>query len=276
MRNPIASVKDWLQVEQRLFLRDNLVLSFPKSGRTWLRVMLDELDIPARYFHANYKQPTVLTERDRRVPRRYRHVLVLVRDPRDVVVSAYHSHLKREGRQLDSLGDLVRDPAMGIETIIRYNLFWAQQARAEPFMGIATYEHLRADTEDALAGIAAFFGAQRSSAAVGKAVEECRLERMREREARGEYSERYGDILTPGDPKDPNSFKVRQGKAGGYRTEMSAEDIAFCDGLMERLDYFETLNACLREASASPRQSPWLYAPGNGTTLQPQPQAERA
>ena len=29
-----------------------VVVSFPKSGRTWLRVMLDKLNLPMRYTHA--------------------------------------------------------------------------------------------------------------------------------------------------------------------------------------------------------------------------------
>src|SRR5262249_49164586 len=40
--------------------------------------------------------------------------------------------------------------------------------------------------------------------------------------------------LKPGDPSDPESFKIRRGAGGGYGDYLSSEDIAYVDGLMAR------------------------------------------
>jgi hypothetical protein len=44
------------------------------------------------------------------------------------------------------------------------------------------------------------------------------------------------NILHPGDVRDPESFKVRRGKVGGYREYLSAEDQRFAGAAMAELD----------------------------------------
>ena len=51
---------------------------------------------------------------------------------------------------------------------------------------------------------------------------------MQRKEARGEYSTLS---LTPADASDPESFKVRRGKIGGYADYLSEEDVAFMEVL---------------------------------------------
>src|SRR5262245_13897505 len=65
------------------------VLSFPKSGRSWLRLMLDRLAIPMEYTHADGAHSDAVDLADLQVDE---SVLVgapvlLTRDPRDTVVS---------------------------------------------------------------------------------------------------------------------------------------------------------------------------------------------
>jgi hypothetical protein len=42
--------------------------------------------------------------------------------------------------------------------------------------------------------------------------------------------------LHPGDVRDPESFKVRRGKVGGYREYLSAEDQQFAEAALTKLD----------------------------------------
>ena len=48
---------------------------------------------------------------------------------------------------------------------------------------------------------------------------------MQKLEAAGAFDSK---ILRPGDVRDPESFKVRRGKVGGYREYLSAEDQRSC------------------------------------------------
>ena len=44
------------------------------------------------------------------------------------------------------------------------------------------------------------------------------------------------NILHPGDVRDPESFKVRRGKVGGYCEYLSAEDQQFAAAAITELD----------------------------------------
>ncbi|TIP61683.1 MAG: hypothetical protein E5X55_36270 [Mesorhizobium sp.] len=48
--------------------------------------------------------------------------------------------------------------------------------------------------------------------------------------------------MQPRDPDDPESFKVRKGKVGGYLDYLSTDDVAFCDDVLARLDYWKRLD----------------------------------
>jgi hypothetical protein len=61
---------------------------------------------------------------------------------------------------------------------------------------------------------------------------------MQKLEAAGEFGSK---ILQPRDREDPESFKVRQGKVGGFREYLSAESQSYaaqvCAGLDPRFGY---------------------------------------
>jgi hypothetical protein len=65
------------------------------------------------------------------------------------------------------------------------------------------------------------------------ALEFSRFENMQKLEAAGAFDSK---ILHPGDVRDPESFKVRRGKIGGYREYLSAEDQQFAADAMTKLD----------------------------------------
>src|SRR5207302_990897 len=159
---------------------DAVVISVPKSGRTWVRTFLcayfckrtgrpftlrpdryHEPDIPRMIFSydfAEQRMKATLWERVRGkylVPARElarAHVILLVRDPRDAFVSLYMQlvHRTRETPQElkeKSIGDLLRDRRFGIMSIIKtMNNWFAEFARREDFT-LLHYESLRAAPE---------------------------------------------------------------------------------------------------------------------------------
>jgi hypothetical protein len=249
------------------------VISFPKSGRTWLQVMLGEYitrhyglevgnvmalkqytkhieGIPrirfAHDFRPQWKTPDEL-QNDKSM---YRHqkILLLVRDPRDVLVSSYFEKTRRKPakrkekpRFTGSINDFVRQDIGGIDTIIAFYNNWLGNRDVPIDFRIVRYEDLRADTRAVFAEILEYIGIPGVKAEILDEVMELgRIEKMRKMEAqsaRGEHGTRRTDpnvesafmtrAFQPADPNDPETFKVRKGKVGGYVDYLGEEEIAF-------------------------------------------------
>ena len=123
---------------------DVVLVSFPKCGRTWLRVMIgrsfqrhfglpDDADLVEldRLAELDPRVPSVLVTHDddpqwkapaevERDKGSYRHgrVILLVRDPRDVIVSLYHQMGGRRGAEVGTLGEFVDEPAGGFASLL--------------------------------------------------------------------------------------------------------------------------------------------------------------
>jgi hypothetical protein len=245
---------------------ENFVVSFPKSGRTWLRVMLAAAEAESRgmptgelvsewlaseaprlagspllFTHAlsvPWHEPPRATElflgyiEDRRR-------LFFVRDPRDTLVSQYFEVTRRARRQPGyepgSIGDFVRDPACGIERALLFLRACDESVRegSGPAMLLA-YEDLHRDPEGGLQAALGFFGAPASETALRLAVEYGRFENMQRLEREG-TPDRGSRRLRARDPSDPESFKTRKGEVGGYRAYLSDEDIGYVEGRIAEL-----------------------------------------
>jgi hypothetical protein len=236
-------------------MEPGLCVSYPKSGRTWLRVMLAELGIPMEFTHldagadkASWGKPfTALAAPAAPGPA----VVFLHRDPRDTVVSYFHQMTRRQplpfGRKLrftatgrmppGSMDAFVRSTRFGIEKTVVFNLNCAEKLAAHPI----TYEALMADTEGVLTGVLAHLGCDVPRRRIAAVAANNTFAHMHAREARGELAETYGNKLRPLDPGDPNSFKVRRGKIGGWRDEMEPHTQDFTSTILSRYRYFERI-----------------------------------
>lgn len=224
------------------------VVSFPKSGRTWLRVMLDRIGVAAAYRHdgADHRTRLPLTELSadksgyRRSP-----VLLLLRDPRDTLVSGFFQAQKRLNLPVTNLSDFIRDPRHGIEKIIRFNSLWFAAGQTFKSFGIVSYESLHQDIETAVSAIVSFAGERAKLDRVSDAILWARFENMRAREVDGQLAGVYGEILAPADPADLESYKTRRGVVHGFVDYLSADDIAYCNQVLAESRYWESLDAAL-------------------------------
>lgn len=228
-----------------------LCISYPKSGRTWLRVMLDELGVPLDFSHLDTgagRQEWGKHFDELETPSAEGKVIFLHRDPRDTVVSFFHEMTKRQkpsfNRRLRyalqgklpprEMAAFVRSPRFGIEKVIRFNLACAENLDAH----CVSYEKLREKPVECLSGMLAYLGYAKPAHEIAAAVDRNSFARMKEREAKGVYS---SSRLRPRDPNDPDSFKVRKGKIGGWREEMDPGTQAYSNALLERYRYTELL-----------------------------------
>lgn len=241
-------------------ITDCYVVSYPKSGRTWLRVMLAK----ALALHFGYPEtvvfdPLKVVRRGRydapRVrfvhlgpywtefpasgeipfPRfRKRKVILLARDPRDVVVSHFFHRTRRQGEQHE-LDDFVWHASWGIKRIVSFMNEWLSHRDVPRDFLLVRYEDMYAQPELELRKILDFLGLSNvSDEHVSKAVYYGRFENMR----RMSVSELEDESkLAPTDPADPESFKVRRGEIGGYTNYLSSPSIEEIDHVIRsRLD----------------------------------------
>ena len=244
---------------KKLARADCVVVSFGKSGRTWLHVMLsrfyqlrhglaerhllnfDDLHlrdraIPRIFFtHDNYTKDFT-GHADSKIDYYGKKVMLLVRHPADVAVSQYHQWRHRmRPKKLElnayprrgeavSLAEFVIERPAGLRKVIEFMNGWAREMPRLPQLLVVRYEDMRARPEATLAEILAFIGTPGTEAEIGEAVAFASFENMRRMEAKRTFRSSGGRML-PRDPNNPQSFKVRRGKVGGYRDDFSAEQV---------------------------------------------------
>lgn len=226
---------------------DCVFVSFPKSGRTWVRVLvgrvltrkydqsftieLEQLaggEIP--YIYMTHDDATNPTRPLATKKRKYRNkkVIFLVRDPRDVVIS-YFFHLTRRSRfpvQLD-ISSFIRDPGYGINRVIDLMNIWNENRRIPKDFLLIKYEDLHRDPVGELRKIVGFAGINDvNDELLKEAVEFGSFDNMRQMELSNSLQ---NGRLKPRNPNDQESYKVRKGQVGGYRQYLSEEDVKYVD-----------------------------------------------
>jgi hypothetical protein len=231
---------------------DTFLVSYPKCGRTWLRVMLgralqQQFAFPRKRIMqatnaavARDGMPRVLATHDdspqAKTPAQVltdksaynnHRVVLLVRDPRDVIVSLYFHRAHKLHDYDGTLTEFVRQDVGGIDTIVRfYNAWDAQRSHLRDLL-VVRYEDLHAAPEPELRRLLDFLGLPDvPDDVVAEAVQFAAFSRMKKMERKGTLRTR---ALQANQPDDPESFKVRNGRVGGYREYLDAADVAFLD-----------------------------------------------
>lgn len=179
-------------------------------------------------------------------------IVFLHRDPRDAVVSGFfQKSLRLNAGYEGSLSTFLRDPCLGIEKIIVFNLAWLETGPSLdiPFASIG-YEQLR---EAPLLGLDRLFtwlvpDHAPDQADLQSVVEQSSFTAMQKQEREGSFAGKYGWMLQPTDPANRESYKVRRGVIGGFADYFSAEDVAFADDLLATYQYRERLQSCKANA----------------------------
>jgi len=250
LRSPLGPVFGELRDSMQIRLTDVAVVSFPKSGRTWLRVML----AASLNKHYGCTEQQILDSRALRdlcpsVPRivfthdranlrvglegnfrrfRSKDVIFLVRDPLDVVVSYYFQRTRRQLEKHPSIEEFARSPKFGIRRVVDFMNDWYAQAPVFRSFLLLRYEDLVACPVPELDRTLKFLGVEPTREVVEETIRTYTFERMRslERQRRHRW-------LAPGDERDPESYKVRRGKIGGFADYLNE---ATCREMREIID----------------------------------------
>ena len=238
-----------------------IVVSIPKCGRTWLRVMViyyyctklgipfdprfamkRDIGIPSIvYSHDLWRHRRVKTLSRRlkgkflipRAARASKPIVLMTRDLRDVMVSMYFHFTKREKIISGTLSEMIDDPEFGIEAAVDIiNSWWEEWNGSDLFLHL-TYEDLTAQPEDKLTEVLMHVcETTPDRAIIARTVEFSSFENMQRMERDQQFSR---GILRPSDLSDPDSFKVRRGVVGGWVDYMCDQDIHIVENAMKRL-----------------------------------------
>jgi hypothetical protein len=244
---------------------DTFLVSFPRSGNTWTRFLVCNLinadnpvtfaglesripeiyDVPDRVLRA-FPRPRIVKSHECFDPR-YKKVIYIVRDPRDVAVSYYEFQLKRKVVTEDcGLEEFV--PRF-IESEFEPNtgswgdhvVSWLATRQGHPNFLLLRYEDMQARTVEESTKIAAFLGLDSNPKRVARAVELSSADRMRklEKEQAHQWKETKGT-------RQDKPF-VRKAVSGGWRTALPKRSVAQIESawgeIMRSLGYELTTTA---------------------------------
>ena len=253
---------------RKLQLADCVIVSFGKSGRTWLRVLLsrfyqvkhrlsenkligfDNLHrgntaIPRIFFtHDNYLKDYT-GNADSKRDYYNKKVILLARNPLDTTVSQYFQWKFRmrpgkkslndypdHGQDMDIFSFMMNRDA-GLPKVIDYLNLWAREAPKCANFLLVRYEDMRADTAGTLSRILDFIGTPGDDEQIGEAVRFASVENMRQMETKRTFW-MSGSRMVAKDLNNPDSFKVRKAKVGGYRDYFTDAQLAEMHALVER------------------------------------------
>jgi hypothetical protein len=277
---------------------DTFLVSYPRSGNTWIRFLVANLVHPretvsftnierlipdceahsSRYLKRT-PAPRIIKSHEY-FDHRYKKVIYIVRDPRGVALSYYN--FQRKYRQIKDdypLADYISDFVGGRISSADWGT-WGQNVgswlvrEAGPGFLLIRYEDMLADPTQGLADIATFLNLKASAETMATAIERSAAGRMRELERT-----QSADWVATKDRRQDIPF-VGDASAAGWRNRLPSEAVAEIESawgsLMTRLGYAlashpndvagTTLDRSAPEKSAG--QMPARQRDCSGTTIE--------
>lgn len=235
----------------------NVIISPKRAGTTWLQALLGsylcrKYNLPGENLMRlaeltrDLKHPVAITHDPQRdepgtpapeVEYKNRRIVVLLRDPRDVIVSRYMLDRYRNRTTSLSIADFVCE---NMASLLRFYEVWLTCERGA-FLGYTTlrYEDLLADTRHQLINLVEFLGYDLDRKAIEKAIIFASFANMQRLEQGGRFHEYYkiNDMLPT---TNEDARRTRRGKAGGYRDYLDDGTVSWIN---DRLREYPALRA---------------------------------
>jgi hypothetical protein len=233
-------------------------LSYPKSGRTWVRLMLYHV-LAFKYGAITIRGNLIGAEEDFKYPWFYfthnpvpidvkKKLVIIARDVRDVLVSWYfhvtlRRQVKKEGSFLPEsypISDFVRSKKWGVENYINFTLYVDSLNVSD--CHLIKYEDLRKDTYAEFSRLLDCLGISVEERIKRSIISATDFDFVRDKIEKQDYKAFYPlpqikdlDRWLPTDGSNAESHKLRKGKVGGYDQYLSKKDIDWLDGEMLKI-----------------------------------------
>jgi hypothetical protein len=248
-----------LKEEYRNHKTDAYIISFPNSGRTWLRILIgkalcekfgfsDEIIIDTykitskagilrtQFIHdysaiiEGYNYYELPTDKSEYAGK---NIIFLVRDIRDVLVSHYFQATKRVGSFNGSISDFIRHDKYGARKIITfYNIWHDNMSKPKRFL-LVRYEDMHKSPEKITASVLRFLGLDYiEDDIIRTAVQFASFSNLKNLEKEDFFQ---SDKIRPANTRDSESYKVRKGIIRGYKSYLSEADMKYIDELILNL-----------------------------------------
>lgn len=231
--------KKYLEVSTSLTFNyrpdDVVIVSYPKSGSTWLRFIIANLITPeeqtidfstiedivpgippyavGKVDYEALPSPRIMRSHSLHNPR-FPKVIYLLRDGRDVLVSYYYHFKKLSGFE-GTMYDFLRSG--------RRKTKWNEHVDSWIFhnpsltnMHIVRYEDMLCNTHREIEKVVSFVGLQKGAEQISGAIDKSNFDNMR----RVEETKGLGYI----NAGDPGIRLVREGKSGGWEKELGEKE----------------------------------------------------
>ena len=249
----------------------NYLVSYPKSGRTWIRFILGKIVClkhnlsdgnilktnflsskePGIVLNDNYTHEDSMLSGSKQLNRfqlqkdksryNYSNVILLIRDPRDVVVSFYYHYCFRSKYKFEGeIKDFILNDSLGIgKTVDYYNIWYDSFFKPNKTL-LVKYEDLHKNTSFIVKSIVGFLGIKDvSDGLIKEAIDFCSFDNMKRFEQDNSFGRRY---LRRIDKNDIRTYKIREGKLSGYLEHVKPEDISFLDDSFKETKFYSLKN----------------------------------
>ena len=208
------------------------ILSYPKSGRTWLfeilslyssRINKNNLIKNRKLvkFNNNYikfihdcSDPNPYPDRLIKIKNNElinKKKIILLRDPRDVIVSFWYQMKYREKTYNENISKFIDDEYFGIKKLISfYNLIDSQLLHN---FRIITYYQLVNNTFEEIKKIILFFNLEINENLIKNCIKDCSFEKLQKKEKRKNKNQEL------------KSMKFRKGISGSFSNDLNNRDI---------------------------------------------------
>lgn len=263
IRNPRKYINNIKNLWRNKFT-DVFIVSYPKAGRTWLRVLIGKTICETCQINDNRLLDTYYLTSQVKINRvnythcgplninNYSHysklkfnkklfknkkIIFLIRDIRDTLVSSYFQEIKRDKVYNSGISSFILNETMGIKKIIAfYNMWFKNQKEVKEFR-LIRYEDIHKNPEAVLRNVMKFIGIDKiDNKIIYQAIEFAAFKNMKKMEERNQFRDQ---ALRSSKTTDKDSFKVRRGKVGGYTDYLSEDNINKIESILKEMSIKE-------------------------------------